>query len=93
MTHGHTAAGWLDKGGAPALLDGPPLALPESSHVTAPTAPAVHELCRSSDSRACVLGMGVAPPSEFGGKLPPSSWSWSSVKKNTMLGRVALEEG
>ena len=39
MTHGHTAAGRLDKGGAPALLDGPPLALPESSNVTEPTAP------------------------------------------------------
>ena len=32
---------------------------------------------------ACALGMGVAPPGAVGGREPPSSWSWSSVKKKT----------
>ena len=37
MTHGHTAAGRLDKGSAGGATGRPPLALPESSNVTAPT--------------------------------------------------------
>ena len=44
----------------------------------------------SSTMSFCTLGSGVAPLlNGLIGKLPPSSWSWSSVRKKTKFGGAA----